>query len=399
MEIPFSPPLIAEDEIAEVVDTLRSGWITTGPKTKLFEKMISEYCGTDMTVCLNSATAALELTLRVLGIGEGDEVITSAYTYTATAAAICHVGAKPVLVDCMHSDFLIDYDAVNSAINEKTKAIIPVDVAGIPCDYSALKNIVVNNKNKFVPKTELQRQFGRIVIITDAAHSLGAEYLGKKSCTYADFTAFSFHAVKNLTTAEGGAVTWTHKDGVDSNELYHMYQLLSLHGQSKDALSKSQKGAWEYDIIAPYYKCNMTDIMASIGIHQLKKYDQYLSHRQNIINKFNSAFKDLPVVTQTHSTDSYYSSGHLYLLRFTKDNEDYRNKFIIKMAEKGVCCNVHYKPLPLLTAYKNLGFNIKDFPVAYNNYINEISLPVFNSMTDEQVDYVIKAFKETMEEC
>ena len=399
MEIPFSPPLIAEDEIAEVVDTLRSGWITTGPKTKLFEKMITEYCGTAMTVCLNSATAALELTLRVLGIGEGDEVITSAYTYTATAAAICHVGAKPVLVDCRQSDYLIDYDAVNNAITEKTKAIIPIDIGGVPCDYDVLNNIVNNNKDKFTPNSELQKQYGRIVIITDAAHSLGAEYLNKKSCTYADFTAFSFHAVKNLTTAEGGAVTWTHNNGVDSNELYRMYQLLSLHGQSKDALSKSQKGAWEYDIIAPYYKCNMTDIMASIGMRQLEKYDQYVSRRNNIIRKFNSAFRGLSVITHEHITESFYSSGHLYLLRFTKNSEEYRNKFIIKMAEKGVSCNVHYKPLPLLTAYKNLGYDIKDFPVAYNNYINEISLPVFNSMTDEQVDYVIKAFKETLEEC
>ena len=399
MEVPFSPPLIAEDEIAEVVDTLRSGWITTGPKTKLFEKMITEYCGTQGTVCLNSATAALEVTLRLLGIGEGDEVITSAYTYTASAAAICHTGAKPVMVDCRKSDFLIDYDAVNKAITEKTKAIIPVDIAGIPCDYSVLKNIVETNKHKFKPTTDLQKQFGRVVIITDAAHSLGAEYLSEKSCIYADFTTFSFHAVKNLTTAEGGAVTWSFNDKFDSDEIYNNYQLLSLHGQSKDALSKSQKGAWEYDVIEPLYKCNMTDIMASIGFRQLQKYDKYVTHRHEIIKKYNNAFKDLPLITPVHSDDNFYSSAHLYLLRFSKDDKKYRNEFISKMAEKGINCNVHYKPLPLLTAYKNLGYNISDYPVAYNNYINEISLPVFNSMTDEQIEYVIKTFKEIMGEC
>lgn len=399
MEIPFSPPLIAEDEIAEVVDTLRSGWITTGPKTKLFEKMITEYCGTQGTVCLNSATAALELTLRVLGIGEGDEVITSAYTYTATAAAICHTGAKPVMVDCRKSDFLLDCDAVNKAITEKTKAIIPVDIAGIPCDYSILKNIVETNKYKFKPSSDLQKQFGRVVIITDAAHSLGAEYLNKKSCVYADFTAFSFHAVKNLTTAEGGAVTWSYNNKIDSEELYRNYQLLSLHGQSKDALSKSQKGAWEYDIIEPLYKCNMTDIMASIGFRQLQKYDKYVSRRHEIIKKYNEAFKHLPVITPVHCDESFKSSAHLYLLRFLKDDENYRNEFISKMADKGISCNVHYKPLPLLTAYKNRGYDISNYSVAYNNYINEISLPVFNSMTNEQVEYVIKTFKQTMGEC
>lgn len=398
MEIPFSPPLICEDEIAEVVDTLRSGWITTGPKTKKFEKMITEYCGTDATVCLNSATAALELTLRVLGIGEGDEVITSAYTYTATAAAIHHTGAKIVLVDCRESDYLIDYDAVNAAITAKTKAIIPIDIAGIPCDYNKLNSIVNSKKDIFVPNNEIQEKLGRIAIITDAAHSLGAEYLGKKSCQYADFTAFSFHAVKNLTTGEGGAITWNKFDNIDSDELYKKYQLLSLHGQSKDALAKTKKGAWEYDIIEPLYKCNMTDIMASIGFRQLEKYDGYIALRHAIIDKFNSAFNDIEVVKHIHSTDSFRSSGHLYLLKFTKNDLEYRNSFINKMAEKGVSCNVHYKPLPMLTAYKNLGFDIKDFPVAYNNYINEISLPLFNSMSNEQADYIIKAFLETLEE-
>lgn len=399
MEVPFSPPLIAEDEIAEVVDTLRSGWITTGPKTKRFEKMITEYCGTDTTVCLNSATAALELTLRVLGIGEGDEVITSSYTYTATAAAIHHTGAKIVMVDCRESDYLIDYDAVNNAITDKTKAIVPIDIAGVPCDYLKLQSIVNEHKDIYKPSNDLQKAIGRIAIITDAAHSLGAEYMCKKSCKFSDFTAFSFHAVKNITTAEGGAVTWNAIDGIDSSELYKKYQLFSLHGQSKDALAKSQKGAWEYDIIEPLYKCNMTDIMASIGMHQLEKYDGYVNHRHKIIDKYNTAFKDKGVISHTHITDFSRSSAHLYLLKFKNNDLEYRNLFINKMAEKGVSCNVHYKPLPLLTAYKNLGYNIDKYPVAYNNYINEISLPVFNSMTDEQVDYVISAFLKTLEEC
>lgn len=398
MEIPFSPPLITEDEIAEVVDTLRSGWITTGPKTKKFEKMITEYCETDATVCLNSATAALELTMRVFGIGEGDEVITSAYTYTATAAAIHHTGAKIIMVDCNASDYLINCDAVENAITEKTKAIVPVDIAGVPCDYIRLKEIVNNKKDIFKPNNELQSKLGRIAIITDGAHSIGAEYMSKKSCRFSDFTAFSFHAVKNLTTGEGGAVTWNKFENIDSEELYKKYQLLSLHGQSKDALSKMQKGAWEYDVIEPLYKCNMTDIMASIGIHQLEKYDGYVARRHKIIDKYNKAFKDIGVITHKHSSNHFCSSGHLYLLKFTKNDIDYRNTFINKMAEKGVSCNVHYKPLPLLTAYKNLGYDIKEYPVAYNNYINEISLPLFNSITDEQVDYAIEAFLKTLEE-
>ena len=398
MEIPFSPPLITEDEIAEVVDTLRSGWITTGPKTKKFEKMITEYCGTDATVCLNSATAALELTMHVLGIGEGDEVITSAYTYTATAAAIHHTGAKIIMVDCNASDYLINCNAVENAITEKTKAIVPVDIAGVPCDYIRLKEIVNNKKDIFKPNNELQSKLGRIAIITDGAHSIGAEYMSKKSCRFSDFTAFSFHAVKSITTGEGGAVTWNSIDGIDNEELYKKYQLLSLHGQSKDALSKMQKGAWEYDVIEPLYKCNMTDIMASIGMHQLEKYDGYVARRHKIIDKYNKAFKDISVITHKHSSNHFCSSGHLYLLKFTKNDIDYRNTFINKMAEKGVSCNVHYKPLPLLTAYKNLGYYIKEYPVAYNNYINEISLPLFNSITDEQVDYVIEAFLKTLEE-
>lgn len=398
MEIPFSPPLITEDEIAEVVDTLRSGWITTGPKTKKFEKMITEYCGTDATVCLNSATAALELTMHVLGIGEGDEVITSAYTYTATAAAIHHTGAKIIMVDCNASDYLINCNAVENAITEKTKAIVPVDIAGVPCDYIRLKEIVNNKKDIFKPNNELQSKLGRIAIITDGAHSIGAEYMSKKSCRFSDFTAFSFHAVKSITTGEGGAVTWNSIDGIDNEELYKKYQLLSLHGQSKDALSKMQKGAWEYDVIEPLYKCNMTDIMASIGMHQLEKYDGYVARRHKIIDKYNKAFKDISVITHKHSSNHFCSSGHLYLLKFTKNDIDYRNTFINKIAEKGVSCNVHYKPLPLLTAYKNLGYYIKEYPVAYNNYINEISLPLFNSITDEQVDYVIEAFLKTLEE-
>ena len=398
MNVPFSPPYISEDEIVEVVDTLRSGWITTGPKTKIFEKMLSEYSETDTTVCLNSATAALEMTLRVLGIGEGDEVITCAYTYTASASVVAHVEATLKLVDCQKDNYLIDYDALENAITDKTKAIIPVDIAGIPCDYDKLFEIVNKKSYLFKANNKIQEAFGRVIVITDGAHSLGAEYKGKKASSYPDFISYSFHAVKNLTTAEGGAVTWKKNDKIDSDALYKEYQLLSLHGQSKDALSKMKKGAWEYDIVAPYYKCNMTDIMASLGIKQLEKYDDIVAFRHNIIDKYNNAFKKLPLITHIHKCDDYYSSAHLYLLRFNKNNIEYRNKFIEKMAEYDIACNVHYKPLPMLTAYKNMGFDIKDFPNAYNLFINEISLPVFRNMTEEQVDYVISKFISIMEE-
>ena len=398
MNIPFSPPFIGEEEINEVIDTLRSGWITTGPKTKKFEKMLSEYCNTDCTVCLNSATAALELTLRLLGIGEGDEVISTAYTYTATVSVCYHLGATVRLVDCNAEDFLIDCDKIIPLINEHTKAIIAVDIAGVPCNYSKLSEIVENTRGIFNPSSDLQKAIGRVVLISDGAHSLGAIYKGKRACTYADFTTFSFHAVKNLTTAEGGAVTFSHFDGVDTNELYRQYQLMSLHGQSKDALSKSKKGDWEYDVVAPLFKCNMTDIMASIGFRQLEKYDGFLARRKQIVEKYEYAFKDLPVILPKMSDEDFSSSYHLYLVLLTENDVEYRNKIIEYMASKDIACNVHYKPLPLLSAYKQLGFDINDYPVAYNKYVNEISLPIFNNMTDDQVDYVIENFKMALEE-
>ena len=398
MDIPFSPPYIGDEEIKEVVDTLRSGWITTGPKTKRFEKEISKYCHTDHTVCLNSATAALELTLRVLGIGEGDEVITSAYTYTASASVICHVGATPVLVDVEKDGYNIDCEALKNAITPKTKAIIPVDIGGVPCDFNNIKEIVANKAKIFQGNSPLQTALGRIAIISDAAHSLGSLYTGTPACTFADFTCFSFHAVKNLTTAEGRAVTLCDINGVDSDDLYKQYQLLSLHGQSKDAFSKMQKGSWEYDIVAPYFKCNMTDIMAAIGLAQLDKYDDIVSRHFNRAKIYNAAFKNLDVKLPDIENANMKSNCHLYMLGLKKNDESYRNEIISKMAEKGISCNVHFKPLPLHTAYKSLGFDIKDYPNAYNSYINEISLPIYTSMTDEEQQYVIKSFIEIMGE-
>ncbi len=398
MDIPFSPPYIGEEEVNEVVDTLRSGWITTGPKTKRFEQMISKYCHTDYTVCLNSATAALEMTLRLLGIGEGDEVITSAYTYTASASVICHVGATPVLVDTQRNTYLMDYDELQKAITPKTKAIIPVDIGGVPCDYDIIRKIVRDSANIYTANNEIQSKLGRIVIISDAAHSLGSLYKNNPACTYADFTCFSFHAVKNLTTGEGGAVTWRDFSGIDSTELYKQYQLLSLHGQSKDALSKMQKGSWEYDIISPYYKCNMTDIMAAIGIGQLNKYNDIIDRHINRAKRYNEAFNGLGLNLPTIENDTLLSNCHLYMVGLNKDNIEYRNTFISKMADKGVSCNVHFKPLPLHTAYKNLGFDISKYPNAYNSYINEISLPIYTSITDEEQEYVISSFIEVMED-
>ena len=398
MNVPFSPPFISEDEIAEVVDTLRSGWITTGPKTKRFEKMLTEYSETDTTVCLNSATAALEMTLRVLGIGAGDEVITCAYTYTASASVVTHVGATLKLVDCQKDNYLIDYDALENAITEKTKAIIPVDIAGVPCDYDRLLEIVNKKAHLFNPRNEIQKTFGRVIVITDGAHSLGAMYKGKKASSYPDFITYSFHAVKNLTTAEGGAVTWKKNDSVDSEFLYKQYQLLSLHGQSKDAFSKMQKGSWEYDVVAPFYKCNMTDIMASLGIRQLEKYDNIVASRHKMIKKYNEAFKNLSVIPHIHKTNEFSSSAHLYLLRFKDCSIEYRNQFIERMAENDIACNVHYKPLPMLTAYNSMGFDINNFPNAYNLFTKEISLPLFTGMTEKQQDYVIENFKSIMGE-
>lgn len=398
MNIPFSPPDIGEEEISEVVDTLKSGWITTGPKTKKFEAEIAKMCNTEKSVCLNSATAALELTLRVLGIGEGDEVITSSYTYTASASPIEHVGAKIVLVDTKKDSYEMDYDKLKEAITDKTKVIIPVDLAGIVCDYDKIFEIVEEKSNLFKPNNEIQSLFNRIIVVADGAHVIGGKRNGKMAGEIADFTTFSFHAVKNLTTAEGGAATWRNVEGLDNDKLYKEYQLLSLHGQSKDALNKTQLGNWEYDIVAPYYKCNMTDIMAAIGLAQLKRYDSLINRRHEIIEKYNAAFSKLPVKLLNHKDKNHVSSGHLYLVRIDGIDVDVRNQIIIKMAERGIATNVHYKPLPLLSAYSNLGFDIKDYPNSYNQYKNEITLPLYSKLTDEEVDYIIANFAEVLKE-
>lgn len=397
MNIPFSPPDITELEIEEVVDTLKSGWITTGPKTKKFEKQIAEYCHTSKAVCLNSATACSEMALRVLGIGPGDEVITTAYTYTASASVICHVGATVVLVDTQKDSYEMDYEALEEKITEKTKAIIPVDLGGVICDYDRIFEIVNRKKDLFEPKTELQKKIGRIAVVADGAHAIGAVQNGKRCGEIADFTSFSFHAVKNLTTAEGGAVTWRDIEGVDNEELYKQFMLLSLHGQSKDALAKTQFGAWEYDVVAPYYKCNMTDIMAALGLAQMKRYPDILARRKEIIEKYNEGLKNLPVSVLEHFGNDFVSSGHLYLVRVHDKTREECNKIIEKMAEYGIATNVHYKPLPLLSAYKNQGFNIKDYPNAYAMFENEITLPLHTKLTDEEIDYIIDSFVKCVE--
>jgi dTDP-4-amino-4,6-dideoxygalactose transaminase len=394
--IPFSPPDISNIEINEIIDTLKSGWITTGPKTKLFEKRIAEYTNTSKAVCLNSATAAMEMTLRLLDIGEGDEVITSAYTYSASASVIYHVGAKIVLVDTAKDSFHIDYGKLEEAITARTKAIIPVDIGGVMCDYDKIFEVVNKKKHLFNPSNELQEAIGRVIVLADAAHSLGATYKGKRSGEVADFTCFSFHAVKNLTTAEGGAVTWNDIPGIDNEYIYRQFMLLSLHGQSKDALAKTKLGAWEYDILFPAYKCNMTDIMASLGLGQLQRYPKIFERRKQIIEMYSDALSDQNVDILKHYGNDFSSSGHLYLVRLLDKDEVSRNKVIEEMAENGIATNVHYKPLPLLTAYKNLGFNIKDYPNAFNMYRNEISLPLHTLLTDEQVEYVVEKFKESI---
>lgn len=397
MNIPFSPPDISDSEIDEVIDTLKSGWITTGPKTKKFENDITSYCGSAKTVCLSSATTSLEMTLRILGIGKGDEVIVPAYTYTASCSVICHVGATPVIVDSQTDSVEMDYDLMADAISEKTKAIIPVDIAGILCDYDKIFEVVEDKKELFNPNSDLQKAFNRIIVIADCAHGFGAEMNNKKSGTFADFTCFSFHAVKNLTTAEGGAVTWISHDGIDNDELYKKYQIYSLHGQTKDALAKTT-GSWEYDILIPGYKCNMTDIQASIGLVQLNRYDDLLKRRHEIIAKYDAAFSEYPFITQSHKTENSISSGHLYLLRIEDIDMEKRNEIISKMGERGVSTNVHYKPLPLLTAYKNLGFDIADYPNAYNLFLNEISLPLYSTLSDEAVDYIIDNLLEVVKD-
>ena len=394
MKVPFSPPDMSELEVNEVCDAIRSGWITTGPRTKEFEKHIAEYCHTEKSVCLNSATACMELVLRLLEVGPGDEVITCAYTYTATASVTCHVGAKVVMVDTAPDSFEMDYTKLADAITERTKVIIPVDLAGIVCDYDKVFAAVQSKKHLFRPANDLQRAFGRVVVLADAAHAFGAQRKGKMCGEIADFTSFSFHAVKNLTTAEGGAVTWRNIEGIDNEWIYKQFQLLSLHGQNKDALAKTQLGAWEYDIVSPAFKCNMTDIMAAIGLKQFERYPQMLARRREIIERFDAALKDLNVEVLNHYGDDHASSGHLYFVRLLGKDVEYRNEVIMEMARREIACNVHYKPLPMMTAYKNLGFDIADYPNAYDHYRNEVSLPLNTCMTDEQVDYVIENFVE-----
>lgn len=394
LNVLFSPPDITEEEIAEVVDTLKSGWITTGPKTKLFEKQLAEFCHTSKAVCLNSATACLEMALRVLGIGPGDEVITTAYTYTASASVVCHVGAKLVLIDTQKDSYEMDYEKLEQAITENTKAIISVDLAGIIGNYEKLFAIAERKKAMFHPANKIQEKMGRIAVLADAAHALGAEKDGKRCGEIADFTSFSFHAVKNLTTAEGGALVWRDIEGIDNEALYKQFMLFSLHGQSKDALAKTQLGAWEYDIVEPYFKCNMTDIMASLGLAQLRRYPGLLARRKEIIDRYNEALKDENVTVLNHYGDNHASSGHLYLVRLNGKTREECNAIITKMAERGVATNVHYKPLPMLSAYKKLGFSIEDYPNAYELFTNEITLPLHTKLTDEEVEYVIKMFKE-----
>ena len=398
MKISFSPPDITDLEINEVCEALRSGWITTGPRTKKFEAEIAKVCNTNKAVCLNSATAALELILRILGIGPGDEVITSAYTYTASASPAIHCGATVKFVDTAKDSFEMDYDALEKAITEKTKVVIPVDIGGVVCDYDRIFEIVERKKSLFKPNNEIQKGFGRVVVVADCAHAFGAKWHGKVAGEIADFSSFSFHAVKNLTTAEGGAATWRTRDFIDNETVYKQFQLLSLHGQSKDALAKTQLGAWEYDIVAPNYKCNMTDIMAAIGLKQLERYPGLVERRHQIIEKYDAALKPLGVKTLPHATNDSYSSGHLYLSRIPGINAEQRHEIIVKMAEQGIATNVHYKPLPMMTAYKNLGFDIKDYPNAYAQFANEITLPLHTLLTDEQVDFIVETFVKTIKE-
>ena len=392
--IPFSPPDMTEAEVQEVAEALRSGWITTGPKTKEFEKEIAAYCGTSKAVCLSSATACMESILRALGVGPGDEVITCAYTYTATASVTCHVGATVRLVDTAPGSFEMDYSRLADAITERTKVVIPVDLGGVVCDYDQIFAAVESRKQLFRPANDIQAAFGRVIVLADAAHAFGAQWHGRMCGSIADFTSFSFHAVKNLTTAEGGALTWRDHDGVDNESLYKLFQLLSLHGQNKDALAKTKLGAWEYDIIAPYYKCNMTDVMAGIGLAQFRRYPGLLARRRQIIERYDAALKGLPVQLLNHYGEEHASSGHLYLTRLLGRCMEERNEIIVKMAERGVACNVHYKPLPMMTAYKALGLDIRDYPNAYNQFVNEVTLPLHTKLSDEDVAYVIGNFVE-----
>ena len=396
--IPFSPPDISDGEVNEVIDTLKSGWITTGPKTKELERRLSGFTNTPKTICLNSATAALELTLRVLGIGEGDEVIVPAMTYTASCSVIYHVGAKAVIVDIAEDSHEMNYAALADAVTENTKAVIPVDLAGIPCDYDKIFEVVESKKHLFRANSEYQEKLGRVAVVADGAHALGSTYKGKKIGSVADFTTFSFHAVKNFTTAEGGSVTWKENENFDNEELYREYQIYSLHGQTKDALAKTKAGSWEYDIVIPGYKCNLTDIAASIGLVQLDRYPKLLERREDIISQYNKGFEGTRITALSHSSEDYKSCGHLYITHVEGATFEQRGKIITKMAERGISCNVHYKPLPLLTAYKNLGFNIENYPNAYNYYVKEITLPLHTRLSDEDVAVIIENFKEIVEE-
>ena len=395
-KIQFSPPDMTEEEVAEVKEAILSGWITTGPKTKEFERQIAEYCNVNRAVCLNSQTACAELALRVLGIGAGDEVIVPAYTYTASASVVCHVGATLKFVDVQKDSLEMDYDALEETITEKTKVIIPVDLGGVPCNYDKIFEIVDKKKYLFQPKNKIQKAMGRISINADTAHAFGASWHGRMVGSIADFSSFSFHAVKNLTTAEGGALTWKSISGISDEEIYQKLQLLSLHGQSKDALAKTELGAWEYDIMGPWYKCNITDIMSGIGLAQLKRYPDMLKRRREIIEKYDSVLKPLGIETLPHYTEEHLSSGHLYITRIPEITLEQRQEIIVKMAEKGIACNVHYKPLPMMTAYKKLGFDIKDYPNSYNLFENEITLPLHTKLTDEEVEYVINSYCEVI---
>ena len=403
MKIPFSPPDLTDAEIEEVASAIKSGWITTGPKTKELEREVAALCHTNKAVCLSSQTSCAEMALRLLGIGEGDEVIVPAYTYTASAEIVCHVGARLIFIDSQPDSLEMDYDAVEKAITDKTKAIIPVDIGGVPCDYDRIFSIVEKKKELFTPSNDIQSKFGRIIVCADTAHAFGSTWYGKPIGSVADFSAFSFHAVKNFTTAEGGALTWKPREDLNDEEIYNQVQLYSLHGQSKDALSKNQLGAWEYDILGPWYKCNMTDIHAAIGLAQMERYPALLKRRREIIEKYDRAFKPLGVHTLPHFTDEHISSGHLYLTRIFKKNgepvsDGERREIIIKLAERGITTNVHYKPLPMMTGYKKLGFDIKDYPNAYAHYANEISLPLFSRLTDEEVDYIIDNYTDVINE-
>lgn len=390
--IPFSPPDMSEAEVQLVAEALRSGWITTGPKTKEFERKVASYCGTSTAVALNSATASMEMTLRVLGVGPGDEVVIPAYTYTATASAVVHVGATVVMVDSQADCIEMDYDKLADAITERTKVVVPVDVAGVVCDYDRVFAVVESKKHLFRPSTELQRAYGRPIVMCDAAHSFGSKWHGKISGSIADFTCFSFHAVKNFTTAEGGAVTWIDRPFIDSEAIYKQYMLYSLHGQSKDALAKTKLGQWEYDIKGPWYKCNMTDITAAIGLAQFQRYDSMLARRHSIIRIYDEALKGMDVTLLNHVGDDHCSNAHLYIVRLNGHDAEVRNDVIVKMAERGVATNVHFKPLPMMTAYKELGFDISNYPNAYSLFSNSITLPLYSRLTEEDAEYVISQF-------